>query len=94
MRPFKSNGSYLTDRQRTVTSDDQSKPKFQHLEITMNEYTAKKEIHEQKYMVAANGPTGDRAIAFKPITKKQMLERFQDVDELVGRIEVAIAVAA
>ena len=60
----------------------------------MNEYTAKKENTRQEYMVAANGPAGDRAVAFKPRIKKQMLNRFQDVDELVGRIEVAMAAAA
>jgi len=60
----------------------------------MNEYLVTKANTEQKYLVPANAQAGEKAVAFNPNIKKTILERFQDVDELVGRIEVAIAVAA
>ena len=60
----------------------------------MNEYFVAKADTEQTYLVAANAQAGEKVNAFNPTIKKKMLERFQDVDELVGRIEVKIAVAA
>ncbi len=60
----------------------------------MNEYFVNKANTERKYVVPANAQASEKGIAFNPNIKKTMRERFQDVDELVGRIEVALAVAA
>jgi len=60
----------------------------------MNEYSASIANTEQKFAVPANRHAGENDIAFTSTVQKTMRGRFQDVEDLVCRIEVAIAVAA